>query len=148
MRDLLTSHEIHNTKCHENIKEQMQTYLYRKDRYATDFAAILIFSEVHMELEKITELLRKTDKAATLSEHIILVLFDATDNISAIRATENLVHKLQQTSFYNHPFFISLASSENFDKNIQNMINKLLARLEYAVEHNITHDVVYEDYVV
>jgi len=135
--------------CYKTIMCGIIDYIYREKRYATSFSIAVVYTEKTLSIDTdiISYKLRKTDKMICITENILCVIFDATGNTSFVKATENL-YKILKSVDYQNKYFISTALSEDFDENYLNMINKLFDRVEYSVQHKLSNNVNYEDYII
>jgi hypothetical protein len=135
--------------CYQTIMDTITDYIYREKRYATHFSIAVIYTDkpLSVDVATIASKLRRTDKMICITQNIICVIFDATENSSYVKATENF-YKILKTIDYHKIYFISTALSEDFDENYLDMINKLFDRLDYSVEHRLCSSVNYEDYII
>jgi len=135
--------------CYKIIMNGITDYIYREKRYTTSFSIAVIYTEkpLSVDTDIIAYKLRKTDKILCLTENILCIIFDATENTSFIKATENL-YKILKSVDYHNKYFISTALSEDSKENYLDMINKLFDRLQYSIEHKLYNNVNSEDYII
>ncbi|WP_457745472.1 hypothetical protein [Sulfurimonas sp.] len=131
------------------LLENISDYTYREGRYAIRFSIALIFSPDNFfnDIDTLHESFRETDKVISINEHLLYAVFDAVDEKSYLKASENLCKTLQKTHF-KEKFYTATAYSEEFNANYLDMTNKLFERLEYALKNNLHNSVVYQDYII
>ena len=134
---------------HEIIIDHIPKYLYREKRYHIHFALAAVYSVEATLLtpQSIQQKLRLTDMPILLNDHLICIAFDSTTDSTYIKAAENLNSLLKELDYSNN-FFISTVHSSEFPDNPLEMTNTLMDRLEYAIEHKLPNNVIYEDYII
>ena len=144
-------HDIESIRrfAYQTIIDLIGDYIYREKRYDTHFSLVTIYTNkpLAVHAQELQKVLRKTDTLICVTDNIICVIFDATQNKSYVKAAENLYKTLKHID-YHQQFFIATAFSNDFNKNYLEMINKLFERLKYSVEHKLCNTVVYEDYII
>ena len=131
------------------IMENITEYTYRKERYKTNFALAIIYSQekTAIDLDNLKKMLRRTDKLIILNEDLICVVFDYTSDDSYVKAAENL-NKILENIDYKNNFFLAAADSADFNLNYLEMTNELCDRLKYAIKNKLHNTVIYEDYLI
>jgi len=149
MQNILKIIKKNRHAYYQSIMNEIDIYIYREKRYETSFslAAVCSKEEISLNVEKLQDDIRETDKIIQLSDDLLCIVFDSTCHISYVKTAENL-NKALQECYFKDRFFISTATSQEFNKNYLDMTNKLFERLEYAIQNNIFNTVVYEDFII
>lgn len=149
MIDILNVINNHRRSFYKVIIEDITEYIYREERYKTNFALVTIYSKEKTAInpDNLKKMLRRTDKLIILNEDLACVVFDSTSEDSYVKAAENL-NKILKNMDYKNNFFLSAADSADFDLNYLEMTNKLCDRLEYAIKNKLCNTVIYQDYLI
>jgi len=143
--------ELHakRTLFQQSIMELISDSIYREKRYETHFSVAIVYSQepLKTQAQQLRKTLRKTDKAVCITDNILCVVFDATQENSYVKAAENLYRTLKSIE-YHQDYFIATVFSNEFDTNYLNMFNHLFERLFYSIQHNCKTNVNYEDYII
>jgi hypothetical protein len=139
----------HRRAFHKMILDQIDKYIYREERYNTNFALVAVYSKEPTAItpQELKQKLRKTDTLITLNENLAIVIFDAVAEDVYVKAAENLNTLLKEMEFKNN-FFLSVASSDEVHHNYRELTNKLCDRLEYVIENRLFNTVIYQDYII
>jgi len=139
----------HRRAFHKIILDHIAEYVYREERYNTNFALVAVYSKEPTAIapQALKQKLRKTDALITLNNNLAVVVFDAATQDVYVKAAENLNTLLKEMEYKNN-FFLSAASSDEFHHNYREFTNKLCDRLEYAIENKLCNTVIYQDYII
>ena len=131
-------HGANLSKLTTFLKEELREFIYRKERYDTDFCVAVFIAKV--DISELREHIRFSDIFFEIEQGVVVIAFDATDLERGIKATAKLAARLE-AKYFNEHFYIAIVSSkEHPDANGQ--ASHLLNILTFELEHDIYNTIL------
>ena len=127
-------------KYHKNIKEAVEHYAYRGDRYNINFSIAIGVSDEDIDLSSFSEFTRKSDAFLILEKNICCIILDCTPPGGGMKAAGNMLTGFQQR-FFGRSLYSSVVCYSDY-QDINKMVNHLFDVLEFAIDHNMDNLVV------
>lgn len=125
---------------HKNIRESLEHYAYRGDRYNIDFSVAIGLSDEDIDLTPFGSYTRKTDAFLILEKNICCVVLDCTPPGGGMKAAENMLVGFQQR-FFSRSLYSSVVWYHEY-RDVSKMVHHLFDVLEYSLSNNMDNMVV------
>lgn len=131
------THEQHSL-MKDKLSQAVKDFSYRLKRYKISYSiAVGHTTKEDIDLSLVSDYIRETDRFITLNHNTCAVVFDCTDEITGIKAANNLLTHFQD-SFISTPLYVSVVIASNYEADSK-MIHELFDLLDNAVEHNMNN---------
>lgn len=125
------------------LYEAIEHYDYRYRRYEHDYAITIIYtSDETVDLSKFTGIVRKTDAVMHLRNNLCTIIYDCVTPESAIKASYNLLAKIEESHSLSALFVVCAFSKEHIS--YKEIVKHLFHMLKYAIDTNRNNMVVEE----
>lgn len=133
----------HRKQYHKKILNNLDDYIYRKERYNLDFSIAIGICDTTVDMSGFNKYIRKTDCFIVLENYLCIVIFDGISIDNAIKAASNLQTKFQSENF-GKQLFVGVADPNDYHNDDYGfkMVHSLFDILEHAISHNNEHEVV------
>lgn len=139
------THE-HYSLMNDKLSQAVKDFSYRFKRYNVSYSIAVGHTTENVDLSLISGYIRETDRFITLNHNTYAVVFDCTDEITGIKAGNNLLARFQG-SFFSTPLYTSIVTASSYETNAK-MIHELFYLLDYAIEHNINNIILEHSQVI
>ncbi len=133
MKDRLIEQILeHYNKYKNEIIKQIEEYSYRKRRYNVDFTLALFLAEKELQISLMASSIRDTDKLIVLEKNLACVAFDFSDEENGLKATENLLTRIEPKHF-EHRLFVSVENSHDYsdeDEQVRRLLDTLIEEIQ------------------
>lgn len=124
----------------EKLTQAIKDFSYRFKRYEVNYSVAIGHTPEDVDLSKISQYIRETDRFIILNHNTCAVILDCSDDIRGIKAANNLLTHFQGT-FFSTPLYFSIVTASNYDTE-HKMTHELFYLLEYAIKHNMNNILV------
>ena len=143
------------THCFSEYRQQFQKqlldeigdYQYRFSRHQTVYSVALAFTpEETINLKLFAQHLRRNDKFIPFQPNLCALVFDATNDAQGIKASENILSNVEN-HFFTTPLYMAVVTIDEETSPFQ-MIYNLFDLIKYAIEHNMSNEVIDSSQIV
>ena len=134
-KQLLEQLQKNQKEFHDIILSAMQEYSYRFKRYGVDYTVALYALSDTINIDIVKSMIRKTDRVIELDEHFFCIIFDFVEADAGLKASENILAKIEPQIF-GKKIFVSVVNSKDASSKEEH-IRKLFDLLSYEIKNNI-----------
>lgn len=128
------THEQHSL-MKDKLSQAIKDYAYRLKRYKINYSIAMGHTlKEDIDLSRVSDYIRETDRFIILNHNTYAVVFDCTDETTGMQAAKNLLTHFQGAA----SLYTSIVTASHYEVDSM-MIQELFSLLYYAVEHKINN---------